>query len=298
MCYNLPPLNWVRAFEAAARAGSFTAAAEELSLTSAAVSHQVRSLEQHLGFQLFERLPRSLRLTDMGQAYLPSVRRAFDELSTTTYGLFGVKGGQSITIRSNTAFATLWLVPRLSMFSKLHPEIDIRLLTSLWVDSLASEESDLDISFGDGRWPGFIVELLKNEDSIAVCSPEVSERIAQMDDLSELQQLRFIHTIGREGRWEEFLAKMDLQLNIDLGIKVDTSLNALEMAASGMGLALVQESYASAYFADGRLVKPFEHGLPNDESHYLLLPEGQKRPKPEVLMFRDWLLAEAKGDKG
>ena len=296
MSYNLPPLNWVRAFEASARAGSFTAAADELNLTSAAVSHQVRSLEKHLGFQLFDRLPRSLRITDIGQAYLPSVRRAFDELSITTYGLFGAKSGQSITLRANTAFAALWLTPRLNAFSAIYPGIDIRLLTALWVDASGSDESDLEISFGDGLWPGYHVELLKNEDSIAVCTPQMAKQIQAIEDHSGYSDLRFIHTIGREGRWEAFLSGMDIKVPIDLGLKVDTSITALEMAAAGMGLALVQTSYARSYIADGRLVQAFDHQLPNEESHYILLPEGQQRPKPEVLLFRDWLLAVARSD--
>lgn len=296
MSYNLPPLNWVRAFEASARAGSFTAAADELNLTSAAVSHQVRSLEKHLGFQLFDRLPRSLRITDIGQAYLPSVRRAFDELSITTYGLFGTKSGQSITVRANTAFAVLWLTPRLNAFSAIYPGIDIRLLTALWVDTSGSEESDLEISFGDGLWPGYNVELLKNEDSIAVCTPQLAKQIQAIEDHSGYSDLRFIHTIGREGRWEAYLSGMDIKVPIDLGLKVDTSITALEMAAAGMGLALVQNSYARSYIADGRLVQAFDHQLPNEESHYILLPEGQQRPKPEVLLFRDWLLAVARSD--
>src|SRR5262249_45316576 len=111
--HHLPPLTWLRGFEAAARTGSFTGAARALGLTQAAVSYQVRSLEQHLGFPLFERLAHGLRLTDIGRAYLPSLQRAFDEVSASTLGLFGAQGEASLAIRTPISFGSLWLAPRL-----------------------------------------------------------------------------------------------------------------------------------------------------------------------------------------
>lgn len=297
MSYHLPPLTWLRAFEAAARAGSFTTAAEELSLTSAAVSHQIRSLESYLGYPLFERLPRSVKLTSMGRAYLPAVRRAFDELSRTTFGLFGGQGERTITIRSTASYSVLWLAPHLKSFLQAYPEIDVRLHTAIWVEALNPDETDIDIRFGDGRWPGYQVELISNDNSVVVCSPQVAAQIAAFTSLEQLQDFKCIHIMGREGRWEEYVSKLGVEIPLDLGIKVDTSLNALELAASGIGLALVQKSFAAAYLKDGRLVRPFDLELPSDESHYLLLPKGAKSSKPEALLFRDWLLAEANPER-
>lgn len=141
MTYHLPHLNWIRAFEASARRLSFTAAANELNRTQTSVSHQVRSLEAHIGFQLFERLPHGLRLTDMGLAYLPAVRKAFEDLSTATSGLFGPVSERPVIVRAPISWAVLWLAPRLSNFAAQYPEIDVRLYSAIWADSLSSDET-------------------------------------------------------------------------------------------------------------------------------------------------------------
>lgn len=296
MSYQLPPLIWLRAFEAAARCNSFTLASQELNLTSAAVSHQVRSLEQHLDQKLFERLPRSLRLTDMGRAYLPSVRRAFDELSASTYGLFGAKGEQSIIVRCTATFAVSWLIPRLKKFMQAYPNIDIRLYTAIWTEALNLEETDLDIRFGDGSWAGYHATLISNEASIAVASPQVADKLTKADNLNAaLNEITFIQIMGCEGRWNTYLNAVINDFQPIAAVQVDTSLNALELAKTGIGTALVQHSFAQPYLESGDLVRIFNHEMAYDESHYLLIPDRVARPKPEALLFKDWLLNEAKG---
>jgi len=295
MDYQLPPLNWLRAFEAAARYNNFTLAAKELNLTSAAVSHQVRSLEQHLGFKLFERLARSLRLTDKGRAYLPSVRRAFEDLSASTIGLFGSKGRQSISVRCTAAFSMLWLVPRLDDFMRKYPDIDVRLYTAIWTEALSQDDIDIDIRFGDGNWPGFNSQEIMHLPSLVVATPESRDRVLTMaleGDKNLPQDLRCVQVMGCEGRWQKI---MDVQLNgINIGVTltVDTSLSALQLACSGMGIALVQEIYAQSYLDDGRLVKVFDEGIDYDESHYILLPDREMRAKPESLLFKSWLVEQ------
>lgn len=155
MAHRLPNLNLLRAFEAAARHRSFTTAAEELSLTPAAISQQVRALENNLGFLLFERLPRGVALTHMGAAYLPPIRQAFDDISASTAGLFGLKGESSVKIRAPISFSMLNLTPRLARFNQEYPDIEVRLGSSLWADEVEAESYDLDIRFGDGNWSGF-----------------------------------------------------------------------------------------------------------------------------------------------
>lgn len=293
MSYQLPPLIWLRAFEASARCNSFTLASQELNLTSAAVSHQVRSLEQHLEQKLFERLPRSLRLTDMGRAYLPSVRRAFDQLSASTHGLFGAKGEQSITVRCTATFSVSWLIPRVKKFRQLYPNIQIRLYTAIWTEALNLEETDLDIRFGDGSWSGYHATLISNEASIAVASKSVAERIFSADNLSSaLSSIDFIQIMGCEGRWNTYLDEVFSGFRPQTPLHVDTSYSALELAKSGVGMALVQHSFARAYLDEGSLVKVFSHEMTYDESHYLLVPDRVVRPKPEALLFKDWLLEE------
>jgi LysR family glycine cleavage system transcriptional activator len=290
MTYQLPPLAWLRAFEAAARHGSFTAASTELHLTQAAVSHQVRSLERHLGFPLFERLPRNLRLTDMGGAYLPSIRKAFDELSTSTVGLFGPMDLKSLTLRAPVSYAVLWLAPRLKSFHAAYPHIDIRLCSAIWADALADERTDIDIRFGHGHWPGFRAELIRNEGAVPVCRAD-----SNGDSVAALARRSLIHVMGGEDLWQRLFRRLALsELDAGQRIKVDTSLAALEMAASGLAPTIVLRSFAEPLIEANRLVRLVDIELPLEESHYLLIPEGRKRGRPEALLFRDWLLDESR----
>ena len=295
MSYTLPHLPWLRAFEAAARNLSFSAAASELHLTPAAVSLQIRSLEEQLGFAMFERLPRGVRLTDMGRAYLPSVRKAFDELSLSTAGLFGSKGERSVTIRSTASFAQLWLAPRLHAFLQAYPDIQVRLFTAIWADALESDQADIDIRFGDGRWEGFEVQMIKKEPSVPVCSPHWLERTRDPAALAELAQRHLIHIMGCEDRWTCWFRAAGVEnYQTDKGIQVDSSLIALELASAGSGFALALRSFSEPQIASGRLVYPFAGELAIEQAHYLLLPDGETRPRPEVRLFREWLVETAR----
>jgi LysR family glycine cleavage system transcriptional activator len=294
MSYSFPHLPWLRSFEAAARNLSFTAAASELHLSPAAVSLQIRSLEQHLGFPLFERLPRGVRLTDMGRAYLPSIRKAFDGLSLSTVGLFGSRGDRSVTVRSTASFAILWLAPRLNSFLEAYPDIDVRLFTAIWADALEAEQSDIDIRFGDGRWEGYEVELIKKESSVPVCSPAWHSRAGNPAELAEYSQRHLIHIMGCEDLWTRwFRATGAESYTAPKGIQVDSSLIALELACAGSGCALILRSFTTPYIEAGRLIAPFEGELKIEQAHYLLRPEGEGPQRPEVLLFREWLLNTA-----
>lgn len=296
--HALPHLPWLRAFESAARRQSFSAAAQELHLSVAAVSLQIRSLEQQLGFALFERRARGVDLTEMGRAYLPSVRRAFDELSIATAGLFGGRAGRSVTVRATAAFAVLWLAPRLEGFRAAHPDIGLRLYTSIWADGLGSEAVDLDIRFGDGRWDGFDVEPLLVEPSIPVCSPDWRRRATRREPMAQLARQHLIHIMGCEDLWTRwFLAEGQPAGTALPGIQVDTSLTALELAAAGSGFAIVLRSFAESYLRNGRLIAPFDKELAIGDAHYLLRPRGLAQPRVEVLQFRHWLLAQCQVDR-
>ena len=168
---GLPTLTWLRAFEAAARTSSFTAAAAELNLTSGAISYQIRALEAHLGFALFERRPRGVKLTPMGVAYLPPVRKAFEELADSTVGLFGGSERVQITVHAPVSLAALWLAPKLPAFNRIHPAIDVRLSSVIWDNPLPDDATDLEIRYGTGHWHGYRSERLMNQNIVAVCSP-------------------------------------------------------------------------------------------------------------------------------
>jgi LysR family glycine cleavage system transcriptional activator len=292
--YQLPPLNWLRAFEAAARHESFTLAAAELSLTQAAVSHQVRSLERHLGVTLFERLPRSLRLTEKGAAYLPPLRNSFDELAAATAGLFGPVGKRTLTIRAPISFMALWLAPRLPQFVLAWPDISLRISTVVWAPAASDDLSDIDIRFGDGNWPGFQSTLLVRQPAIPVCAPD---RVGGRDDQERLASLLtsgpLIHVTGYENLWQRLAKSQGMSLPQNSGINIDTTVSALELASSGLGPAIIQEGLAEPYLRTGRLVRAADLSIPIEESHYIVFPEGQKRLKAEAILFRDWLFKEA-----
>ena len=157
---TLPPLNGLRAFEAAARHMSFTDAADELSVTQAAISHQVRGLEQRLGLKLFVRRNRSLLLSEAGQAYLPAVRAAFDQLNEATEKLLQKDRGGHLTVTTTASFAMKWLVPRLGGFQRANPEIDVRISTGTGLIDFSREDVDIGIRYGRGQWPSLTAERL------------------------------------------------------------------------------------------------------------------------------------------
>lgn len=290
--YKLPPLAWLRTFEAAARHGSFTAAAAELNLTQAAVSHQVRSLEKHLGVVLFERMARNLRLTEMGNAYLPPLRRAFDELTAATAGLFGPIGKRTLVIRAPVSFATLWLAPRLSGFVAVYPDIGLRIASTVWSHT-AEEAVDIDIRFGDGGWTGYQTELIFNRPAVVVCRPDRLPSGRMRDRLAALVREPLIHVTGYEDLWQRLLRRHEQEPPEFRGLDVDTSLVALELAASGFGPAIVLDCFACPFITAGRLALALDETLTIEPSHYLVTQEAARRQRPEAILFRAWLLEQA-----
>lgn len=294
--YRLPPLAWLRAFEATARHSSFTKAAAELNLTQAAVSHQVRSLERHLGFLLFERLPRSLKLTEIGAAYLPPVRRSFEDLASATDGLFGPVGNRTLTLRAPTSFVALWLAPRLKRFTERFPDISIRVASVVWAQTHYEEPVDVDLRYGDGNWPGYAVECLMTSDAIAVCRADALEQGEDDDRLVRLTARRpLIHVTGYEDMWQRLAGSLGIALPRLSGVNVDTTMAALELATAGVGPAIVQQDFAAPYLERGQLVKALDSTLPLKEAHYLVTPEGRQRTTAEATVFIAWLRTEVAG---
>lgn len=292
--YHLPPLPWLRAFEAAARHSSFTAAAEELNLTQAAVSHQVRSLEKHLGVTLFERLPRSLRLTEMGAAYLPPLRRSFGELAAATAGLFGTSSKRTLTIRAPISFLGLWLSRRIPGFLAAHPGVSVRLVSVVWSHTDPDEATDIDIRLGDGVWPGYTAYLLLQSSSIAVCHPDLLPDMSSREGIEQLIRSRpLIHVTGYENLWHRFLKPLGINPPNNEGLNTDTSIAALEYAAAGVGPAVVLSCLAESALASGRLVRCLPGTVSIEQGHYLLTTEGKRRPNPDAVKFRQWLMDEA-----
>ncbi len=295
MTYRLPPLNWLRAFETSARHMSFAKAATDLNLTSTAISHQVRSLERHLGHALFERLARGLRLTEMGAAYLPDVRRTFENLSAATTKLFGQSGMTSITVRAPVSFVTLWLAPRLPRFQAEYPGIEILILSTIWADAQPDEATDIDIRFGSGAWAGYEAERLWHRPSVIVCNREVAQRGNPRKRLLEIAETRLIHVVGHENHWTEAFREIGLPMpQPSRAMRVDNSVAAVLLAASA-GATIVLCPYAQRAVEILPLHQPFDLELPVEQAHFLLTPIGKSNVRPEVLLFRQWIVEEAVG---
>lgn len=287
---GLPTLSWLRAFEAAARTSSFTAAAAELNLTSGAISYQIRALEAHLGFALFERLPRGVKLTPMGVAYLPPVRKAFEELADSTVGLFGGSARVQITVHAPVSFAALWLAPRLPAFGAAHPRIDVRLASVIWDNAIADDAIDLEIRYGSGQWHGYRSERLLRQGIRAVCSPALK---ASSPDAATLLPERLIRIMGYEHQWLRVRTALGLPDAPSEGPIVDTTIAALELAAAGAGITLAHPLFLEAYLSTGRLVAALPQEFGDDSAYFVILPERPQRERREARTFIDWLVSAA-----
>lgn len=293
---GLPNLAWLRSFEAAARTSSFAAAAAELRLTSGAISYQIRALEAQLGFLLFERRPRGVKLTPMGVAYLPPVRKAFEELADSTVGLFGGTERVQVSVHAPVSFAALWLAPRLPAFCAAHPAVDIRLSSVIWDNPVADEATDLEIRYGLGHWHGYRSEHLLNQNIAAVCSPQLMRAARAADEVAALVPRHLIHIMGYENHWLKVRRGLGLSsVSPNSGPSVDTTLAALELAASGTGCVLAHRIFLEPYLSTGRLVFAMMRDFADENSYFVVTPERPQRPRREVQQCRDWLISAAAG---
>jgi len=294
---GLPTLTWLRAFEAAARTESFTAAARELNLTQAAISYQVRALEDHLGWELFERLPRGVRLTAMGIAYLAPVRKAFDDLAISTLGLFGAHDKLSISVLAPVSFGSLWLASRLPDFLARYPTIEVRLSATIWGNASPSASIDLEIRYGDGKWNGHNAELLIKQDLVIACSPEFLRRANFNGDVAALVQSGIIHIMGHENHWMKLAAALGIaEISAIPGPTVDTTIGALELAASHAGCVVTHPLFIASHLATGRLVIPSAASYLDEQGFHVVTPERPQRTRREVHVFREWLKTVTAGE--
>lgn len=288
MAYQLPNLIWLRSFEASARTGSFTAAAAELGLTQAAISLHIRSLEETLGYPLFYRRARILDLTEMGIAYLPSVKRAIEDLAFATQGLFGPVGEKSVTVRAPISTVVLWLAPKLKTFREQWPDINIRFMSAIWANVIADHKVDIDIRLGNGEWPGSHVELLSTETVSPICHPAKSGKILCAADLLKEE---LIHIHGYQDHWaRHFLAANVAYDQKSIGLSVDTSLAAVEIVASGGGVALVTTRLARYLEEVNRVSIPLKSMIGLGESHYFVSPLDQGQLSTEAKILKDWMI--------
>lgn len=294
---RLPPLNALRAFEAAARHLNFSRAADELAVTPGAVSQQIQNLEDYVGAALFKRTPKGLLLTDAAQTALPALREAFDRLAEAASLLTAAVDGRRLTVSVAPSFAAKWLVPRLGLFEAAHPQVDVWLSADMEVVDFALGEIDLAIRYGAGRYPGLEVVKLMSETVIPVASPELLEAnpIVQPSDLAN-------HILLHDGSpdaddscpdWSMWLAARQVK-GVDgaRGPRFNQSSLVIEAAAGGRGVALAKRALAQADLDSGRLVAPLQDATAVDFAYFVVHPKAKGR-LPQVKAFVSWITAQA-----
>lgn len=285
---KLPHAIWLRAFDSASRLGSFSQAAEELNLTPAAVSQQIKLLEQHLGVQLFTRLPRGVTLTRIGHAYAQPIRKSFAEMHEATVALFDTRHVRTVRVHASISFATLVLAPALSNFQRDHPDIEVQLSTAVWTDRSEDDSADVEIRYGSGDWSEPNIRHLGHRYATLVCHPEFAACFKTQPSLTELSK-HAIQVIGSESDWNRMAEHHGQELPPLFGAtKVDSSLIALQIAAGGMGITIASEEFSKTYLDQGLLVSPFEYRLLLPRSFFLIPRENADR-RPEINLFCIWL---------
>ena len=279
------PLNNLRAFEAAARHLSFTNAAIELRVTPAALSHQVKALEDRLGLSLFHRLPRGLSLTDEGRMLLPVLSRSLDEIAQLLERLTG-SSAAVLSIGVVGTFAAGWLLPRLPRFHAEHPNIDLRISTNTNRVDLAEEGLDFAIRFGDGAWHATAAELVLPAPVAPLCAPEMAGRFSGPADLLGATLFRSY----RADDWTCWFAAAGLRAPVLRGPVFDSSRVMVDAAMDGHGVALAPAVLFEQELRSGRLARPFE--VEADIGSYWLTRLKSRTVTPEMDAFRSWLLAE------
>ena len=298
MATRLPPLNALRTFEAAARHLSFTKAADELFVTQAAVSHQIRTLEEHLGTVLFRRMNRSLMLTDEGQALLPAVREAFDLLSAGVRRVQDLCSGGALSISTTPSFAASWLVGRLARFQALHPEIELQLSATARLVDFAREDIDCGIRYGAGDWPGLVSQRLFQTALLPVCSPSLLDGAHPLRQPAHLAQHTLLHALDGMDDWRLWLRAAGVPgIDPTRGPKFDSIPLVLQAAINGAGVGIGRRQLLEAELAAGRLVAPFDFELPDVYAYYFVAPAATA-DQPKVVAFRSWLVAEVASSKG
>ena len=299
---RLPPLNALRAFEAAARHLSFVKAAEELHVTPAAISHQVKGLEEQLGVALFTRLPRGLVLSDAGRAMLPELARGFDHFARAVRGAVAGDVAGELKITMIPSFAHLWLMPRLGRFIAAYPDVRLVLLGAVELVDLARSDIDLGIRYGGGRYLGLWSRLLFTEETFPVCAPALLDGPPPLRRPADLRHHRLLSdwniTRGEAWlTWEAWTRHLGLAgLSPDDGLRLSDSMMLMEAAVRGLGVAIGRTSLAGEHLAAGRLVRPFAVTKPADYAYHVVVPEGSET-RPRIRAFVDWLMEEVRWDQ-
>jgi LysR family glycine cleavage system transcriptional activator len=295
---HLPPLSALRAFEAAARLQSFSKAADELSVTPAAISHQIAALEADLGVSLFNRRNRAVELTASARVLLPGLTEAFTGIEDSVRRLRSHNDTGMLTVTASPSFAGKWLVQRLYRFQEQHPAIDVRISATDALVDLTRGDFDIAIRYGTGRYPGLYVELLLKNEVFPACSPALLRNGPPLETPGDLSNHVLLHDQQTDRdplapSWPMWLRAAGVN-NADAshGLSFSANVLALEAAIAGHGVTLAYSTTAAADIAAGRLVRLFSLSLPDTFAYYVAAAPGALE-RPKVKAFRDWLRNEA-----
>ena len=315
MIYRLPPLNALRVFEAAARHLSFKEAANELSITQAAVSHQIKSLEDYLGVQLFKRAGRGVQLTEAARACLPKLREGFESLAAAVETIHLRADETDLQITAPPVFTARWLMPRLADFAKREPRVELRVFgSSKMVDAgaldsaalvgnldLREDVSGVEIHLGGGNYPGYRADHLFDVATVAVASPELARGDPPLGQPEDLARHVLLHDdamdlVAHGSAWQKWLEAAGVEHEVDgsRGPHFSSNILSLEAASQKMGVALALRPLIDADVASGRLRSPFDFEVNPRSAYYLVCPEVIAE-RPAVQAFRRWLLKQAGG---
>ena len=285
---RVPSTQALRALDAFARHGSVWRAAEELNLTRSAVSHQLRFLEQDIGFDLLKRAGKGVSLTPQGQRYAADVRRALTLLgdAVVQYGDKGVRG--SLTISCTPGFASLWLCTRVAEFTQLYPEIGLRVVTPPRLDDVTNPAVDAFIAYGNGDWPRCAVELLSEVEFTPLCSPVLLNRLGGLSDPADVLRALLLHLVDDDD-WRRWLTAAGVAPSrAERGVAFSDMNLVLAAASAGQGVAMGDELTCRQALETGRLVRPFELAIRSTRAYYLVM-EHHRVAYPATLAFTDWL---------
>lgn len=290
---RLPPLNALRAFEAAARHLSFKEAAEELSVTQSAVSHQIRQLERLLGASLFRRTGRGIELSEDGRRLLPGLSEGFDRVARAVAQFEARRPSGILIVSMLSTFAMRWFIPRLHRFQAAHPDIEVRISAAVRLVDLEREGFDCAIRFGSGAWPGLRADRLFAERLIPVCHPGLATVERPLRTPADLKRHKLLHARLRPDDWRVWLHAAGIhEVDPSTGPVFETRNFVIQAALDGLGVAVVDPALVSEELAAGRLVQPFPTSLPRDGAYYLVCRDVTAET-PRIASFRAWLLAEA-----
>lgn len=293
MAFRLPPLSSLRVFEAAARHNSFRKAADELNLTASAVSHGIQTLENWLGVELFYRETRGLRLTGAGEIYAPLVNQALSVLAKATDQLPGRKATGTLSVSSAPTFANKILLPRLAKFIAQFPDIRVTMDTSQGLVDLTLDDFDIAIRYASTKKPAANWTLLAMETLFPVCSPGLKEKFGVASSTNLLSRAPLIHVTSVSIDWHQWFRASGIEVpaSIDNGLSVDTIQMGFDAAVRGLGVVLGRSPLVDGDIESGRLVPLAGQTIPSDSGYWLVTAETEFQ-KPEVKLFRRWLLSE------